>query len=156
MILTTIRSASAINGMRHTRAASIQMFKHNDMKSFKDVLQKVKTLFPDVREGRRSVFIAIESLYSMDGDYSPVHQVLSAAKEYFPLGNIVFCIDEAHTSGIIGPNGSGFICHYGLEHEFAIRIHSKCPRRTYFSAVAISTNTFDPSSIRQLLMLESS
>ncbi|KAE9377587.1 aminotransferase [Stipitochalara longipes BDJ] len=116
--------ASAIDGMRLTRAASIHAFKHNNVKSFKEVLKNVKNSFPSVREGRRSVFIAIESLYSMDGDYAPVHQILSAAKEAFPLGNIVFYIDEAHTSGIIGLNGSGFVCHYGLEHEFAVRVHT--------------------------------
>jgi len=112
--------------MRNTRAASIQVFKHNSVKSFKEVLQKVKASFPSIREGKRSVFIAIESLYSMDGDYAPVHQILSAAKEAFPLGNLVFFIDEAHTNGIVGPNGSGFICHHGLEDEFAVRVHSKC------------------------------
>ena len=124
-VTNRIRSASALDGMRNTRAASIHVFKHNSVKSFKEVLQKVKASFPSIREGRRSAFIAIESLYSMDGDYAPVHQILSAAKEALPLGNLVFYIDEAHTSGIIGPNGSGFICHYGLEHEFAVRVHSE-------------------------------
>lgn len=111
--------------MRHTRAASIQAFKHNNIKSFKEVLQNLKTSFPDVREGRRSVFIATESIYSMDGDSPPIHQMVLAGKESFPLGNVVFYIDEAHSNGIMGPNGSGYICHHGLEHEFAIRVHSK-------------------------------
>jgi 8-amino-7-oxononanoate synthase len=114
--------------MRHTRAASTQAFKHNNVKSFKEVLQEVKRAFPEVREGRRSLFVALESLYSMDGDFPPIHQILSAAKDSFPLGNVVFYVDEAHSNGIMGPNGSGYVCHYGLEHDFAIRVHSKCAR----------------------------
>ena len=111
--------------MRDSRAATIQAFKHNNIESFKEILQQVKTSFPDVREGRRSVFIAVESIYSMDGDSPPIHQLLSAAKESLPLGNAVFYIDEAHSTGIMGPKGSGYVCHHGLEHEFAIRVHSK-------------------------------
>jgi 8-amino-7-oxononanoate synthase len=63
----------------------------------------------------------------MDGDFPPVHQILSAGKELFPLGNVVFYVDEAHSNGIMGPKGSGYICHHGLEDEFAIRVHSKFP-----------------------------
>lgn len=118
-------SASAIDGMRHTRAASKQPFKHNDVKSLKQVLQYVKTSCPEIATGQRSVFIAMESVYSMDGDSPPIHRILSAAKELFPLGNVVFYVDEAHSNGIIGPRGAGFISYHGLEHEFAIRVHSK-------------------------------
>jgi 8-amino-7-oxononanoate synthase len=114
--------------MRHTRAASTQAFKHNSIKSFKEVLHNVKASFPEVREGRRSLFVALESLYSMDGDFPPVHQILSVSKELFPLGNVVFYVDEAHSNGIMGPKGSGYICHHGLEDEFAIRVHSKFPK----------------------------
>jgi 8-amino-7-oxononanoate synthase len=111
--------------MRDSRAAKVQAFKHSNIESFKEVLQDVKTSFPDVSAGRRSVFIALEALYSMDGDSPPIHQLLSAAKEFLPLGNSVFYIDEAHSTGIMGPKGSGFVCHHGLEHEFPIRVHSK-------------------------------
>jgi 8-amino-7-oxononanoate synthase len=118
-------SASVINGLKNTRAASTQTFKHNNIKSLEEVLQTIKKTFREVGEGRRSIFIAMESIYSMDGYFPPVHEILSTGKESFPLGNVVFFIDEAHSHGILGPSGSGYLCHYGLEHEFAIRVHSK-------------------------------
>jgi len=100
-------------------------FRHNNAESFKEVLERVRSLFPDILEGGRSVFIAVEALYSMDGDSPPINQLLAAAKESLPLGDVIFYIDEAHSTGIVGPRGSGFVCHHGLEHEFALRVHSK-------------------------------
>lgn len=100
-------------------------FQHNNVESFKQVLQRVQSLFPDISEGQRSVFIAVEALYSMDGDFSPIQQLVAAAKESLPLADLIFYIDEAHSTGIVGPRGSGFVCHHGLEHEFALRVHSK-------------------------------
>jgi 8-amino-7-oxononanoate synthase len=70
------------------------------------------------------VFIALESFYSMDGDAAPAQQMIASAKEILPFGNMVFVIDEAHSNGIVGPNGSGFVNHYGLEKEFAIRVQT--------------------------------
>lgn len=119
-----ITSASAIDGMRESRAAMKLAFKHNNVESFKQVLQRVESLFPDILEGQRSVFIAVEALYSMDGDFSPIQQLVAAAKEALPLVDLIFYIDEAHSTGIVGPKGSGFVCHQGLEHEFALRVHS--------------------------------
>lgn len=125
MYIDLYTSASAIDGMRDSRAVSIQSFKHSDADSLKKELEHIKKRFIDIAEGRRSVFIAMEALYSMDGDSPPVQQIVSAAKDLLPLGNAIFYIDEAHSTGIIGPRGSGFICHHGLEREFAIRVHSE-------------------------------
>ena len=47
--------------------------------------------------------IAFESLYSMDGDFSPVREIVHLAKKY----NALTYLDEVHAVGIYGNRGSG-------------------------------------------------
>jgi 8-amino-7-oxononanoate synthase len=116
--------ASVHVGMRHSRASTKVSFLHNDLVSFEQVLLNTKQSDPAFELGYRSVLIAIESVYSMDGDIAPVPELLALAKRLFPLGNAVFIIDEAQATGIIGPHGAGLISDLGLENEMAIRVHT--------------------------------
>jgi len=77
-----------------------------------------------IKRGARSILISVESVYSMDGDVCPIDEMLQIAKEVCPLGNAVFIMDEAHGTGVLGPNGRGLISKLGLEKEIAIRIHT--------------------------------
>jgi 8-amino-7-oxononanoate synthase len=60
----------------------------------------------------------------MDGDVCPLRELIEVAKETFPAGNAQFVIDEAHSTGVIGENGKGFVCALGLEKEVAVRLHT--------------------------------
>jgi 8-amino-7-oxononanoate synthase len=60
----------------------------------------------------------------MDGDVCPLRELVEVAKEICTLGNAQFIIDEAHSTGVIGPKGSGLVCELGLEKEIAIRLHT--------------------------------
>lgn len=115
--------ASIHDGMRRGRAET-RPFLHNDCVSLRRCLLDVKLHHPDIEQGKRMVFISLESFYSMEGDAPPVLEMIQLAKEVLPLGNALFVIDEAHSNGLVGPRGSGFVCHYGLEKEFAIRLHT--------------------------------
>lgn len=116
--------ASVHTGMRASRASMIKSFGHNDPESLKKVLLQILQTDPAVAKGEVTVFVAIESIYSMDGDISPATEIVQVVKECLPLKNAVMVVDEAHSNGIMGPRGSGFICHHGLESEFAIRLHT--------------------------------
>ena len=117
--------ASVHDGMRHTLASDKAFFRHNSVESFVETLQSVKETHPRIRNGESTVLVAIESVYSMDGDISPVKELIDAAKSIFPDRNTVqFIIDEAHSTGVIGPKGAGLICRLGLEKEMAIRVHT--------------------------------
>jgi len=59
----------------------------------------------------------------MKGDVCPIKAFIDVTKELFPLGNAQLIIDEAHSVGILGPNGRGLILLLGIEKEIAIRIH---------------------------------
>jgi 8-amino-7-oxononanoate synthase len=110
--------------MRASRASVIKSFEHNDPESLKKVLLELLQNDFGVAKGEKTVFVAIESVYSMDGDIAPAAEIVQVVKECLPLKNAVMVVDEAHSNGIMGPRGSGFICHHGLESEFAIRLHT--------------------------------
>ena len=116
--------ASVHDGMKHSLASAKVSFLHNDAASFREVLKSVKETQPSIKNGEGTVLISIESVYSMDGDISPVKELVKIAKELFPDGNAQFVIDEAHSTGVIGPKGAGLISALGLEKEMAIRLHT--------------------------------
>ncbi|KXG52111.1 Pyridoxal phosphate-dependent transferase, major region, subdomain 2 [Penicillium griseofulvum] len=115
--------ASIHDGMRNGRAKTVE-FAHNDCTSFRHCLQGLRDQNPGIAGGSNLVFVALESFYSMDGDEVPIHELLDIAKTILPKRNYIFSVDEAHSNGLLGPNGSGFVCHHGLEKEIGLRVHT--------------------------------
>ncbi|OQD70445.1 hypothetical protein PENDEC_c023G01147 [Penicillium decumbens] len=114
--------ASIHDGMRRGRAHT-QPFRHNDCGDLRKRLTELKT-DEGVAEGQKVVFIAVESFYSMDGDVVPLEEMVKVAKEMLPKVNTVLVVDEAHSNGIVGPNGSGMVSHFGLEGQIGLRVHT--------------------------------
>lgn len=89
--------ASAHDGMRlgraETRAAA-----HNDPQAFEDAITTWRAA-----GGTGRVWIAVESLYSMDGDCAPLADLAQVAARH----DAVLIVDEAHATGIFGPDGKG-------------------------------------------------
>ena len=110
-------------GMRTSRATARRPFRHNDVQSFREVLTLLCGTLPSISSGTSTVLVSIESVYSMDGDVAPVEDLLQAAKDVLPLGNFQFFIDEAHSTGLMGPQGRGLVSALKLEERFAIRLH---------------------------------
>ncbi len=86
--------ASIIHGIKNSRAEK-HIYKHLDIESLREQLQKVDIGKPKI--------IVFESIYSMDGLESPVEEICKLAKEY----NAMTYIDEVHSVGLYGKNGSG-------------------------------------------------
>lgn len=116
--------ASIIDGMQQSFATHRVPFRHNDIDAFHEALVSVWDSQPLIKQGKRCVIIVVESIYSMEGDVCPLSELIQVAKEIFPKGNAQFIVDEAHSIGILGPNGSGLVCELGLEKEVAIRTHT--------------------------------
>lgn len=117
--------ASAHEGMGLSLAMQKVEFAHNDTKSLRETLLSVLDSQPLIRQGKRCVLVAVESVYSMDGDVCPLQELVDVADEVFQgQDNIKFVIDEAHSTGLFGPNGSGFVCELGLESQMAVRVHT--------------------------------
>lgn len=91
--------ASVHDGMRLSRA-DCRAARHNDPQSFDDEIQTWRTH----GGGGGQVWIAIESLYSMDGDRAPLADFAQIAARR----DAMLIIDEAHATGVFGRGGRGF------------------------------------------------
>ncbi len=101
--------ASMHDGMRLSKAEKVA-FRHNDVHDLEQKLQQSSGL----------KFIAIEALYSMDGDEAPLREIVALAKKY----DAAIILDEAHSNGIIGAKGEGKAQAEQLHKDVFIRIHT--------------------------------
>ena len=97
--------ASIIQGIRHSGADKV-IFKHNDMNDLEDKLKKVKG----------TPCVVFESVYSMDGDVSPVFDICNLATKY---GAMTY-IDEVHAVGLYGGQGAGYLQKLNLQDNVDI------------------------------------
>ncbi|KAF2868563.1 5-aminolevulinate synthase [Massariosphaeria phaeospora] len=117
--------ASTHEGMERSLAIQKTGFDHNDTKAFRRTLSSILESSPMVKQGRRSILVAVESVYSMEGDVCPLLELLEIADELSEgLGNIQFVVDETHSAGLFGPDGAGLVCELGLEKDIAVRLHT--------------------------------
>jgi len=84
--------ASAREGIQNSNAQHLKV-QHNDVNAFEDACKRAK--------GR--IWIAVESVYSMDGDIAPLDDLYTLAEKY----DAMLVIDEAHGSGVMGAKGKG-------------------------------------------------
>lgn len=111
--------ASVHDGLRRCRARCVA-FQHNDVGDFEMQLEReVASIPPDA-----NVFMAVESLYSMDGDFAPLHALVAAARRHLPRGSGRFwtVIDEAHSGGCFGPNGAGMGVQLSDDDDSVLRV----------------------------------
>lgn len=71
---------------------------HNDVQAFEDAVVRARAA------GAREVFLAVESLYSMEGDRAPLADLMELARRR----EAVLVVDEAHAVGVFGARGRGF------------------------------------------------
>lgn len=109
--------ASAHEGMRLGRAECVAAA-HNDPVAFENVIRAWR----NGGGGKGRVWIAVESLYSMDGDRAPLDAFRTLADEH----EAFLLIDEAHATGVFGPQGRGLAAHLeGLENVIVLRTCGK-------------------------------
>jgi 8-amino-7-oxononanoate synthase len=116
--------ASVREGMKLSRARKTVSFKHNCVNSLRRQLEELKKEDREVEDARRSIFVAVESLYSMDGDLSPLCDIVEVVEKTLPRRNGHVIVDEAHSTGIYGSKGRGVVCSLGLEDRVFARLHT--------------------------------
>ena len=77
-----------------------------------------------IRTGKRNVFVAVEAVYSMDGDVANLLEIVELIEKLLPMGNGYVIVDEAHATGVIGPQGRGLVCELRLENRVFARLHT--------------------------------
>lgn len=104
IILDELVHASIIDGARLSYANRYS-FRHNDLESLEAKLKLAKG----------NCYVVIESVYSMDGDASPLVEILSLTEKY----NAALIVDEAHAVGLYP---KGLVCELGLQQRIFARI----------------------------------
>jgi 8-amino-7-oxononanoate synthase len=108
-LLDKLVHASLIDAVRGTEKP-YRVFGHND-------LEKLERLLTEADENQLQVVIT-ESIFSMDGDAANLKGLVELKRE-LPF---VLLLDEAHGSGVYGPNGSGYASEIGLTEDVDIFI----------------------------------
>jgi 8-amino-7-oxononanoate synthase len=101
--------ASLIDGCRLSRAARF-VYPHGDCDALQVLLQRAA--------GYRRRLIVSDSLFSMDGDFAPLEQLVELAEQF----DAMLLVDEAHATGVIGEQGRGVVEELQLHDRVHIRI----------------------------------
>jgi len=104
--------ASIIDGVRLTHAQKI-IYPHCDLGFLEDALRRHSH-----DSGAR--VIVTESIFSMDGDRAPLRALFDLAQKY----GAEVVVDEAHATGICGPQGRGELAALGLEDQALAIVHT--------------------------------
>jgi 8-amino-7-oxononanoate synthase len=112
ILLDKLCHASLIDGARLSGAV-LRVFPHNHLSKLESHLEWARRRHPD-----RRVLIVIESVFSMDGDRTPLREVVDLKKRFGAL----LMLDEAHAVGVIGPNGRGLSAAENVSEEVDVQM----------------------------------
>ena len=113
IVYDSLIHASALDGIRASKAEAVSAA-HNSPQAFDDAISAWRT-----SGGTGRPWIAVESLYSMDGDRAPLAELVTIATRH----DAMLMIDEAHATGVWGDGGRGLAAH--LEgQENVISLHT--------------------------------
>lgn len=116
--------ASIRDGIRLSLAKAYS-FKHNNLE---DLEKKIK-------QAEGTIYIAVESIYSMNGDLVPLRELVNLSELY----SCCIILDEAHSTGIYGTNGEGLAVHLALENKIFVRIITFSKAYGFFGATVLGS-----------------
>ena len=99
-----LNHASIIDGIRMAKAqsqAKVFVYPHNDMETLQALL---------IQDSCPYKLIITDSVFSMDGDFAPIQQLVKIAEQHHAL----LYLDDAHGFGIFGKNGHGCLEHFDI------------------------------------------
>ena len=112
LISDELNHASIIDGARLSKAKR-KIYRHSDMAHLKEILENDE----DVKNARRKMLVT-DGVFSMDGDIANLPEIVELCKKH----NVITMVDDAHASGVIGPQGRGTVAYYNLKGQVDIQI----------------------------------
>ena len=101
VVLDRADHASIVDGAILSQG-KILRFKHNDLNDLDRVLGKVD---PD-----KGALVVVDGVYSMDGDIAPLPEMIEVCRKH----GARLMVDDAHSMGVLGPQGNGTAAHFGV------------------------------------------
>ena len=135
LVSDELNHASIIDGARLART-EVAVFRHGDVESFAEVLAKV-------RGTARRILVAVDGVYSMDGDVAPVAEIVKRAHE----ADAMVLLDDAHGTGVLGTRGRGTAEAAGVLSEVDILMGTLGKSIGSFGAFVVGS-----SRLRELLV----
>ncbi len=105
-----LNHASLIDGCRLSSAQKL-VYPHSDAQAVGKLLAQYRSQF-------NRVWIITDGVFGMDGDLAPLRELCDLADQY----QAILIVDEAHGTGVLGPDGSGACAHLGVKSRVPIRI----------------------------------
>ena len=103
--------ASLIDGIRLSHANRV-IFPHLDFNYLEEAMRR--------GGGGGERFVVVESVFSMDGDRTPIRELVTLCERY----DAALIVDEAHTTGVEGPQGRGLVHALGRSDCILATIHT--------------------------------
>lgn len=125
IIYDELSHASIRDGLRISTSRSFS-FKHNDIPDLEKKLQ----------QATGNIFVITESIFSMDGDASPLKAISELCDKY----KAYLMVDEAHAVGMYGNKGEGLVHELGLNDNVYIRIITFGKGVGYHGAAALCSS----------------
>ena len=105
-----LNHASLIDACRLSRA-TFRVYPHKDVARLEAALRARRKIY-------RRTLLVTEGLFSMDGDIAPLREIAAIAQKY----EAWLLIDDAHATGVLGPEGRGSLEHCGISTEGIIQM----------------------------------
>ncbi|MFZ4482689.1 MAG: aminotransferase class I/II-fold pyridoxal phosphate-dependent enzyme [Chthoniobacterales bacterium] len=112
ILLDRLSHACLVDGARLS-GATLRPFRHNDLDHLEHHLRWARARHPLAR-----LFIATESVFSMDGDTAPLAAIVEMKDRY----GAALVLDEAHAVGVLGPGGRGLAAQCRLDQRIEVQM----------------------------------
>jgi 8-amino-7-oxononanoate synthase len=102
--LDKLDHASIVDGAKMSYGDTLR-FTHGDLVALDKMIERTKNA--------RGAMIVVDGVYSMEGDIANVPELVRLAKKH----GVALALDDAHSIGVLGPNGEGTAAHFGMTDE---------------------------------------
>ena len=120
IIIDKLVHASIVDAAKLS-GAKLRVFAHNDLEDLEKILKWAVTKPVSgvwLAKERPRIFIVTESVFSMDGDFAPLKEIVALKEKY----GAWLMVDEAHATGIFGKDGRGFAESCGISQQIEIQM----------------------------------
>ncbi len=124
-----LNHASIIDGCRLSKAEIIR-YAHADVEDLRKKLA-------EHRHKYNRALVVSDGVFSMDGDITPLPDIVKVAKEY----DTIVMVDDAHGEGVLGKGGRGIVDHFNLHGEVDIEIGTMSKAFGVVGGYAASSST---------------